>query len=52
MKIKLIKTGKVCEVNNSFGLRMITQGQAVLVTETSTPKKQTEKKPAKTAGEQ
>lgn len=47
MTVKMIKTGEVCEVNDSYGLRMITQGQAVLVKEAPAQKKQADKKPVK-----
>ena len=33
MKVKLIKTGEVVEVNDSYGERLIEQGKAVLVEE-------------------
>lgn len=33
MKVKQIKTGKVISVNDSYGIRLIEQGQAVLVKE-------------------
>lgn len=51
MNVKIIKTGEVRTVNDSYGLRMITQGQAVLAKDSAAEKKQT-KKTAKAAGEQ
>lgn len=30
MKVKLLKTGDICEVNDSYGTRLIEQGQAVI----------------------
>lgn len=51
MKVKLIKTGEVREVNDSYGLRMLTQGQAVLAKDTPADKKAADKKAAKAAGD-
>lgn len=34
MKVKMLKTGEQKEVNNSYGTRLIEQGQAVAVPET------------------
>lgn len=33
MKVKMLKTGEQKEVNNSYGTRLIEQGQAVAVPE-------------------
>ncbi len=49
MKVKIIKTGEVKTVNDSYGLRMLTQGQAVLSKGSSSANK---RKSAKTAGEE
>lgn len=51
MKVKLIKTGAVCEVNDSYGLRLLTQGQAVLAKEDSADKKATDRKTVKAVGD-
>ncbi|MBR6570362.1 MAG: hypothetical protein IKK75_07910 [Clostridia bacterium] len=51
MKVKLIKTGEIREVNDSYGLRLLTQGQAVLAKNTPADKKATEKKTAKAEGD-
>lgn len=40
MKVKIVKTGEVKTVNDSYGLRLIEQGKAVSVSER-------QKKPAK-----
>lgn len=47
MKVKMIKTGEVKTVNDSYGLRLITQGQAVVVK--TAAEKKPEKKPSKAA---
>lgn len=39
MTIKMIKTGKTEKVNDSYGLRLISQGLAVLAKEPASPKK-------------
>ena len=39
MKVKNIKTGEILTVNDSYGLRMITQGQAIPVDEKKISKK-------------
>lgn len=30
MKVKILKTGKTMDVNTSYGLRLITQGKAIM----------------------
>lgn len=39
MKVKIIKTGETMNVNDSYGLRLITQGHAVPVKSSPSPKK-------------
>lgn len=51
MKVKLIKTGEIREVNDSYGLRMLTQGQAVLAKNAAADKRVADKKVAKAAGD-
>lgn len=48
MKVKLLKDKSVVEVNDSYGLRLITQGMAVALADNKKPAK----KPAKAADDQ
>lgn len=53
MKVKLVKENSVIEVNDSYGLRLITQGKAVAVKADATtePTKQAEKATKKPKGD-
>lgn len=51
MKVKIIKTGETKTVNNSYGMRLIGQGRAVLAKDTSAEKKQEKKSTKVAAGE-
>lgn len=37
MNVKIIKTGETAKVNDSYGMRLIEQGKAVLAPETKKP---------------
>lgn len=41
MKVKILKTGEELEVNESFGARLIEQGQAVVAKKTAKAVQQT-----------
>lgn len=45
MKVKILKTGETKEVNESYGARLVEQGQAIVVA--TTPAKTTPKKTGK-----
>lgn len=40
MKVKLTETGRVQEVNDSYGMRLVEQGKAIAVKTAEQPKKE------------
>jgi hypothetical protein len=47
MKVKILKTGEIKEVNDSFGARLVEQGQAIVVPATQAKTTTTVKKTGK-----
>ena len=46
MKVRMIKTGEVVTVDDSYGVRLIEQGAAVVATEAKPAEKKPVQKPA------